>query len=67
MALHKDWKKLAKVATDAGWNVTPTRGGHIKWQAPTGAVVFSASTPSDKRAMANHIGFLRRTDPSLAI
>ncbi|MGV8845817.1 MAG: hypothetical protein ACOH1Y_12525 [Propionicimonas sp.] len=67
MALNKDWAKLAKTAEAAGWTVTNTRGGHMKWKARNGAAVFSASTPSDKRAMANHISLLRRADPALSI
>jgi hypothetical protein len=30
-----------------------SNGGHLKWIAPNGKVVFTSSTPSDGRALKN--------------
>ena len=43
-----------------GWTVEYTKGGHLRWRHPNGAIVFAASTPSDYRAWANHMSHLRR-------
>ncbi|MGV8845799.1 MAG: hypothetical protein ACOH1Y_11495 [Propionicimonas sp.] len=51
---------MMKAAARQGWVVTPTRGNHIKWLAPSGAIVFSASTPSDVRAYRNMASDLRK-------
>lgn len=65
MASKSDFKRLIKDAEKAGWTVEPSRGGHLKWKAPTGAVVFSASTPSDHRAIKNHLSLLRKAGLNL--
>jgi hypothetical protein len=33
--------------------VSQSNGGHVKWLAPNGKVVFTSSTPSDNRALKN--------------
>lgn len=43
-----------------GWTAEKTESNHIRWKHPKGALVFSASTPSDHRAWRNTIGELRR-------
>lgn len=65
MASKSDWKSLMKTAKDQGWTVSKTRGEHLRWQAPTGKVVFSASTCSDSRGLANHRSLLRRNGLSI--
>lgn len=60
MAATKDLRNLTRTARRAGWTVTPSRGGHLRWTAPTGHVVFSAATPGDHRAVHNHLALLRR-------
>ena len=47
-------------ARQTGWTVQPTRGGHLKLQHPSGAFVFCAGTPGDRRAEANAIAMIRR-------
>ena len=49
-----------EIETEA-WTVTQTKSGHYRWRHPNGALVHSASTPSDHRAWANHLAVLRRT------
>ena len=58
--LPREWHVLVDAAQAAGWSVAKTRGNHVKWASPTGAVVFSASTPSDRRAIHNIRAMLRR-------
>lgn len=51
--VHRDLRDLAKAAVQAGWTLFKTGGDHIKWRSPSGAIVFSASTPSDFRVARN--------------
>jgi hypothetical protein len=44
------WKKQAE---RAGWTVTMTGGGHLKWRSSSGQVVISPATPSDRRSVLN--------------
>jgi predicted RNA binding protein YcfA (HicA-like mRNA interferase family) len=60
MRIPKDLRPTARRARQAGWTVTNTRGGHLAWKPPAGRTVYSPSTPSDSRSIANVIGKLRR-------
>lgn len=61
MASTKELKPLMKAAKAAGWNVETTRNGRIKWTGPQGGLpYFSASTPSDRRAIHNIVADLRK-------
>jgi len=60
MSLKKDMKQLVKKARAQGWEVTPTRNGHIRFRSPDGHLIFGASTPSEYRGMKNKIADLRR-------
>lgn len=53
MSSNKDFQKLIKEAENQGWEVSRTGGGHLRWMSPEGKVVFSAFSPSDKRALQN--------------
>ena len=54
MSLKKDLKQMKSQAIDAGWQITKTNGGHLKWLSPDGKTMFySAGTPSDYCAIAN--------------
>jgi predicted RNA binding protein YcfA (HicA-like mRNA interferase family) len=55
----KDFQQLVKQAESQGWVVTKTNGSHLRWLSPTGRIVFSTSTPSDKRGLLNTIKELR--------
>ena len=50
-----------------GWTLEYTGSGHIRWQHPSGAFAFSASTPSDHRAWKNQLAKLRRLARPLRI
>lgn len=54
---------LARRCVSEGWTVEHTKGDHLRWTAPNGNFVFSASTPSDQRGYRNHIAYLRRAWP----
>lgn len=56
---RKMWADLIRQAERQGWKVTVTPGGHLKWTAPNGKVVFSAYSPSDSRALKNSVSQLR--------
>jgi hypothetical protein len=51
---------LIKLAAELGYSAEPTAGGHIRFVHPSGALVHSASTPSDHRALRTARADLRR-------
>lgn len=53
-------RELVEEAAQAGWTVTIRKGGHLKFEHPEAASVFSSSTPSDRRAVLNTRAQLRR-------
>jgi hypothetical protein len=56
-----DLTTLIRTARARGWEVTVTRGGHLRFRHPaSGALVHSASTTSDRRGMRNLRADLRR-------
>ncbi len=56
-----DLQCLIRQAQQQRWSVEVRRGGHLCWRAPCGgAQVFSASSPSDWRNLANLKSCLRR-------
>lgn len=62
MAKSKDLNALRKEYEKQGWTVERTRGGHLAWTSPDKNVrpIYSASTPSDRRALNNLRAALRR-------
>lgn len=60
MKIPRDLRPAAAVARAAGWTITTTRNSHLAWRPPSGPTVYSSSTPSDRRAVANTLGKLRR-------
>jgi len=56
---HKELNEIAKQAIEQGWRVEATNGNHVKWLAPNGKVTFSSYSPSDKRAVKNHVSIMR--------
>lgn len=59
MANKNEIKAIIRMAQAQGWVITKTNGGHLRWTAPTGGFVFTASTPSDNRAIKNIMRDLR--------
>jgi hypothetical protein len=57
------WELLI-YAADHGWQISLTRGGHLRLTKPGRGPVFTSSTPSDHRAYLNALAMLRRADRS---
>lgn len=51
--MKRDLAKLVETARNRGWSVTRSPGGHLRLTHPNGALVYTASTPSDGRAIRN--------------
>ena len=62
-----DMRNLMACAESQGWTVTRTGGDHYRWQGPCGQLVFSASTPSDRRGLSNLRATLRREGLTLPV
>jgi len=61
--MRHDLKQLLRAAEARGWQVELTRrGGHLRLVHPAGGLVVAASTPSDRRALANLRAQLRRVE-----
>lgn len=60
MKVPRDMKPLVQAAREAGWEVTMSGGGHLRFEAPNGELVFTSSSPSCRRAAANTRAELRR-------
>lgn len=59
----KGIEKVIRYATSHDWQVSRTRGGHIRLTKPGCATVFTSCTPSDsQRATLNAISQLRRAE-----
>jgi predicted RNA binding protein YcfA (HicA-like mRNA interferase family) len=58
-------KKVIEEMHAEGWTIEATGGGHVKWRHPSGALVYSAATPSDRRAWNNHLSQMRRAKTRL--
>ena len=65
MKVHRDLRPLVEAALGAGWEVTKTGSGHLRFKSPTGALVFTGSTPSDHRAVENVRALLRNAGLAL--
>lgn len=55
-------RELRAWATPRGWTVSHTRGNHLRWKHASGAVAFTAATPSDVRAVKNAKAIMRRME-----
>ncbi|WP_185266005.1 type II toxin-antitoxin system HicA family toxin [Halopseudomonas xiamenensis] len=58
--LKKPLQELADFAISLGWQVSRTRGGHIRFTKPGYPPIYTSSTPSDPRAALNARALLRR-------
>jgi hypothetical protein len=58
--MKRDLKEILAKLTRAGWEARVTGSGHWRLRAPSGALIFTASTPSDYRGLANLRARLRR-------
>lgn len=63
MSLKGDMRALVRQKRKEGWEVEPTKKGHLRWVfVATGAIVISASTPSDHRTLLNTMADIRRCE-----
>ncbi len=53
-------RATARLARRRKWKITLAGSGHLRWHAPDGTVVVTASTPSDHRSTRNSRAALRR-------
>lgn len=60
-----EFKDFERAALSQGWGVSKTNGSHIRFRAPTGALVFASSTPSDRRAYYKCRSVLRKAGLSV--
>lgn len=61
MSSRKDIKKIIRIARSQGWDVVPTRGGHILFIDRDGRKRATApQSPSCHRAIKNLRSYLRR-------
>jgi hypothetical protein len=51
--MASELNSLKKLAEAQEWKIVVSNGGHLKWVSPTGKVVFTSITPSDRRALNN--------------
>jgi hypothetical protein len=55
LSVRGELQTIVNAALEAGWTVTLTRNGHLRWhnpRAPAGRrLYFSSQTPSDTRAL----------------
>ncbi|PRB81495.1 type II toxin-antitoxin system HicA family toxin [Pseudomonas sp. MYb185] len=58
--LKKPLQELADFAVGLGWQVSRTRGGHIRFTKEGYPPIYTSSTPSDPRAGLNARALLRR-------
>jgi predicted transcriptional regulator len=53
MSNKRDIKQLIEKAQEQGWIIIKTSNNHYKWISPLGGLFYSASTPSDYKAIKN--------------
>lgn len=57
--------ELATTARRRGWTIELTRRGHLKFIHRTGALVYTAGSPSDWRGARNLAADLHRAEQTL--
>lgn len=57
--MEKGYAKLARKLAREGWTITETSKGHIRWQAPSGAVAITLKVPNG-RTYRNGLAAIRR-------
>jgi predicted RNA binding protein YcfA (HicA-like mRNA interferase family) len=58
--IPEPFRAVARAARRAGWEISRTRSDHLRWRAPDGTVIVTASTPSCPAGSRNAIARLRR-------
>lgn len=60
---HKRLRPLIEYALSEGWEVTRTRGGHLKFVKPGMPPIYTSSTTSDQRSVLNARARISRAAP----
>lgn len=58
--MASDLTKVIRAAEREGWEVSSTRGGHVRFRKDGGPPIITSSTPGDARSTRNLIARLRR-------
>jgi len=58
--MASEMRKLIDEAEGQAWEVSKTKGSHVRFRSPSGVTVFGSSTPSDHRSIKNIRSKLRR-------
>ena len=58
--IPKPYRALARLARKAGWHLTPTGSGHIRWRPPVGEIVITSSTPDGNVTVTKDRARLRK-------
>lgn len=54
-------RSAARKAKRAGWQISRTGSGHLRWKPPAGPVIITASTPGGgNRSISNSCAQLRK-------
>lgn len=69
MKIPKDLRKIRRQAEANGWVIKPTKNSHTMWipPDPDKDIVIHAGSPSDPRAIKNHLSRLKDRDRNLNI
>lgn len=60
MTARREARQLAKKAEQQGWVIDLTKGGHLRYKAPNGKILFFSSTPSDARSLKNQVSLMSK-------
>lgn len=61
MQVPEALRDAARIARKAGWRITRTSGGHLKWAPPGGRFVVTSATPKGgNRSAENDLALLRK-------
>lgn len=58
---NRDWERIRKAAIEQGWRSKPTKKGEFLIPPDEGREVVAVhGTPSDRRAIQNHLAEMKR-------
>jgi hypothetical protein len=60
LRIPEPYRALAKLARGAGWVITRTGSGHLRWQPPAGGFVITSYTPDGKTTVIKDRARLRK-------
>jgi len=60
LRVRPELHRYIRLARRQGWTVTRTGHNHLRFRSPTGELVHTGMTPSDRRSVYNTAAELRR-------